>query len=116
MNSSEVSSQLVTAQRLAALSRVGAALMSERDEAHLFYLIAETARDLIGATFAALTLRPVNEEGEPLVLQKATCFILRLLWESRQSRKRSFGTCHWEERGCSPPSFAMACQCLSPMS
>ena len=39
MNSSEVSSQLVTAQRLAALSRVGAALMSERDEAHLFHLI-----------------------------------------------------------------------------
>ncbi len=76
MHSSEVSSQLVTAQRLAALSRVGAALMSERDEAHLFYLIAETARDLIGATFAALTLRPVNEEGEPLVPSEGHLFHL----------------------------------------
>ena len=38
MHSSEVSTQRVTAQRLATLSRVGAALMSERDEAHLFQL------------------------------------------------------------------------------
>ena len=57
-----------TAQRLAVLSRVygvTCALSSEWDEAHLLpQLIVETARDLIGATFAALTLRPVNEEGE----------------------------------------------------
>ena len=76
MNSSEANTQRVTAQRLAALSRVGAALMSERDEAHLFHLIAETARDLIGATFAALTLRPVNEEGEPLVPSEGHLFHL----------------------------------------
>jgi two-component system, OmpR family, phosphate regulon sensor histidine kinase PhoR len=76
MHSSEVSTQRVTAQWLAALSRVCAALMSERDEAHLFQLIVETARDLIGATFAALTLRPVNAEGEPLVPSEGHLFHL----------------------------------------
>jgi len=76
MHSSEVSTQRVTAQRLTALSRIGAALMSERDEAHLFQLIVETARDLIGATFAALTLRPVNAEGEPLAPSEGHLFHL----------------------------------------
>ncbi|MFL5704180.1 MAG: ATP-binding protein [Ktedonobacteraceae bacterium] len=76
MHSSKTSTQHVTAQRLAALSRVGAALMSERDEAHLFQLIVDTARDLIGATFAALTLRPVNAEGEPLVPSEGYLFHL----------------------------------------
>ena len=76
MHSRKTSAQHVTTQRLAALSRVGAALMSERDEAHLFQLIVETARDLIGATFAALTLRPLNEEGEPLVPSEGRLFHL----------------------------------------
>lgn len=65
-----------TAQRLAMLSRVGAALMSEQDEAHLPHLIAETARDLIGAEIAALTLRPVSEEGELLVPAEGHLFHL----------------------------------------
>ena len=47
MHFSETNTQRVPAQRLAMLSRVGAALMSERDEAQLFQLIVETARDLI---------------------------------------------------------------------
>lgn len=76
MHFSKMSTQRVTAQRLAMLSRVGAALMSERDEAHLFQLIVETARDFIGATFAALTLRPVNEQGEPLVASEGHLFHL----------------------------------------
>jgi signal transduction histidine kinase/GAF domain-containing protein len=76
MHSSQTSAQYITAQRLAALSRVGAALMSERDETRLFQLIVETARDLIGATFAALTLRPVNAEGEPLVPSEGHLFQL----------------------------------------
>jgi len=76
LHSSKTSTQHVTAQRLAALSRVGAALLSERDEAHLFKLIVETARDLIGAAFAALTLRPVNMEGEPLVPSEGHLFHL----------------------------------------
>lgn len=76
MNSNKANIRHVTAQRLVALSRVGVALMNERDERHLFHLIAETARDLVGATFTALTLRPVNEEGEPLVPSEGHLFHL----------------------------------------
>lgn len=65
-----------TALRLAKLSRVGAALMREQDEVVLHHLIAETARDLIGAEIAALTLRPVSEEGEPLVPAEGHLFHL----------------------------------------
>jgi hypothetical protein len=53
--------------RFAALNRVGMALTSELNETRLLHLIAETARDLTGAEFAAFTLRPVNEMGQPLV-------------------------------------------------
>ncbi|HEV2656565.1 MAG TPA: ATP-binding protein [Ktedonobacteraceae bacterium] len=53
------------AERFAALSRVGTALMSELDEEHLLHMIAETARELTDATFAAFTLRPVDETGQP---------------------------------------------------
>lgn len=49
--------------RFDALNRVGTALVRELDETRLLYLIAETARDLMGAGFAAFTLRPVNEIG-----------------------------------------------------
>ncbi len=76
MNSSEANTQRVMAQRLATLSRVGAVLMSEQDEAHLLSLIAETARDLIGAEVAALTLRPLSEAGEPLVPAEGHLFHL----------------------------------------
>ncbi len=76
MHAMKTNTRPVTAQRLAALSRVGVALMSERDEARLFQLIVETARDLIGATFAALTLRPVSAEGEPLVPSEGHLFQL----------------------------------------
>jgi signal transduction histidine kinase/GAF domain-containing protein len=58
---------LSPAQRFLALSRVGTALMSERDEERLLHLIAQTARDLTGAAFAAFSLRPLDEEGQPLV-------------------------------------------------
>ena len=54
------------AERFAALNRIGSALTSELDETRLLHLIAETARDLTGAGFAAFTLRPLNETGEPL--------------------------------------------------
>jgi two-component system phosphate regulon sensor histidine kinase PhoR len=59
-----------------ALSRVGIALMSEVDENHLLQLIAETACELTGAEFAAFTLRPVNDEGEPLVPSEGSLFYL----------------------------------------
>jgi hypothetical protein len=53
------------AGRFAALNRVGTALVGELDEARLLGMIAETARALTGAGFAAFTLRPINELGQP---------------------------------------------------
>src|SRR5260370_17283151 len=63
MKNHERNAQRTAEERSAALSRVGLALMSALDETRL----AETACELTGAEFAALTLRPVNDEGEPLV-------------------------------------------------
>src|SRR5579863_10536526 len=68
--------RLTMSERFAALSRVGTALMSELDESRLLQLIAETARDLTGAGFAAFTLRPVNELGQPLVPSEGNLFYL----------------------------------------
>src|SRR5207237_5963998 len=64
------------ASRFAALNRIGIALSSELNETRLLHLIAETARDLTGAGFAAFTLRPVNELGQPLVPAEGTLFHL----------------------------------------
>src|SRR5947207_3530485 len=64
------------AERLAALNRIGTALTSELDEKRLLHLIAETARDLTGAAFAAFTLRPINELGQPLVPSEGNLFHL----------------------------------------
>ena len=64
------------AGRFAALNRIGSALTSELDETRLLHLIAETARDLTGAGFAAFTLRPLNEIGEPLVPSEGYLFHL----------------------------------------
>jgi two-component system phosphate regulon sensor histidine kinase PhoR len=64
------------AERFAALNRVGTAVMSELEEMRLLHLIAETARDLTGAEFAAFTLRPVNELGRPLVPSEGSLFHL----------------------------------------
>lgn len=64
------------AERLTALNRIGTALVSELDETRLLHLIAETARDLTGAGFAAFTLRPINELGQPLVPSEGSLFYL----------------------------------------
>ncbi len=64
------------AGRFAALNRIGSALASELDETRLLHLIAETARELTGADFAAFTLRPVNKLGEPLVPSEGNLFHL----------------------------------------
>src|SRR6266571_724366 len=68
--------QRITAERYTALSRVGTALMSELDESRLLLLIAETACELTDASFAAFTLRPVDEEGQPLVASEGNLFHL----------------------------------------
>ncbi len=59
-----------------ALSRVGTALMGELDETRLLQLIAETASDLTGASFAAFSLRPINELGQPVVASEGNLFYL----------------------------------------
>ncbi|HYB00286.1 MAG TPA: ATP-binding protein [Ktedonobacteraceae bacterium] len=63
-------------ERLTALNRIGTALTSELEEERLLRLIAETARDLTGAEFAAFTLRPINELGQPLVPSEGNLFHL----------------------------------------
>lgn len=65
-----------TAERFAALNRVGTALMGELDEARLLYMIADIARELTGASFAAFTLRPIDDEGKPLVPSEGNLFHL----------------------------------------
>jgi GAF domain-containing protein len=72
MKQRERTAQRTAEERSAALSRVGMALMSELDETRL----AETACELTGAEFAAFTLRPVNDEGEPLVPSEGSLFHL----------------------------------------
>ncbi|HJT57927.1 MAG TPA: ATP-binding protein [Ktedonobacteraceae bacterium] len=64
------------AERLTALNRIGTSLVSELDESRLLHLIAETARNLTGAEFAAFTLRPINELGQPLVPSEGHLFYL----------------------------------------
>ncbi|HEV2583385.1 MAG TPA: ATP-binding protein [Ktedonobacteraceae bacterium] len=64
------------AARFEALNRIGAALTSELDESRLLHTIAETARSLTNAGFAAFTLRPINELGEPLVPSEGHLFHL----------------------------------------
>jgi two-component system phosphate regulon sensor histidine kinase PhoR len=64
------------AERFAALNRVGIALMSELDETRLLHLIAETACSLTDATFAAFTLRPVDQMGQPVVPSEGNLFYL----------------------------------------
>jgi hypothetical protein len=58
------------ADRFAALSRLGTALMRHMDEKTVFHVSAQAARELTGAAFAAVIVRPEpeeQEEGEPLV-------------------------------------------------
>jgi two-component system phosphate regulon sensor histidine kinase PhoR len=64
------------AQRSSALNRVGTALASELDEARLLQLIAQIARDLSCAEFAAFTLRPLNDLGQPIGPSEGSLFHL----------------------------------------
>lgn len=64
MKLKETDKQLSLTERVAALSRVGAALTRELDESRLLHLIAETACQLTGARFAAFSLRPTDASGQ----------------------------------------------------
>ena len=78
------------ASRFAALNRIGIALSRELNETRLLHLIAETARDLTGAGFAAFTLRPVNELGEPLVPAEGNLFHLAAVVGVTEAQERFF--------------------------
>jgi len=58
-------------EHVEALNQVGAALSSELDKERLLHLIAQTARDLTGAGFAAFTLRPEDGSSERFHLAAA---------------------------------------------
>lgn len=76
MEHEAVDKTLSTEDRFAALSRVGTSLMSELDENRLLRLIADTACNLTGAQFAAFSLRPIDEMGQPLVPSEGNLFHL----------------------------------------
>ena len=80
----------ITAERYTALSRVAAALMSELDEGRLLHLIAEIACELTDASFAAFTLRPVDEEGLPLVASEGNLFHLAAVVGVTQEQEEIF--------------------------
>lgn len=80
----------ITAERYTALIRVGTALMSELDEGRLLHLIAETACELTDASFAAFTLRPVDEEGLPLVASEGNLFYLAAVVGVTQEQEEIF--------------------------
>lgn len=77
-------------ERFAALSRIGTALISERDEGRLLQRIAQTAVDLMGAEFAAFTLRPVNEHGELSVPSEGHLFHLAAVIGVTQEQEELF--------------------------
>ncbi len=76
MDHEAVDKPLSTEERFAALSRVGTSLMSELDENRLLHLIADTARHLTEAQFAAFSLRPIDEMRQPLVPSEGNLFHL----------------------------------------
>jgi two-component system phosphate regulon sensor histidine kinase PhoR len=76
MESLNIHQKLSESERFLALSRIGAALIRERDESRLLRLIAQTAADLTGAEFAAFTLRPTNNLNEFLVPADGRLFYL----------------------------------------
>ncbi|HTI14686.1 MAG TPA: ATP-binding protein [Dictyobacter sp.] len=90
MKQVKASKQLSAAERFAALSRIGAALISEQDEGRLLHLIAQTAADLTGAQFAAFTLRPINEQGELLVPAEGNLFHLAAVIGVTQEQEEMF--------------------------
>ena len=80
----------VRAAQLSALNCVGTALASELDEERLLRLIAGTARNLTGAGFAAFTLRPVNEVGQPMVASEGNLFHLAAVVGVTKEQERLF--------------------------
>jgi signal transduction histidine kinase len=106
--------QHATAERYAALSRIGTALMSELDEAPLLHMIADTARELTGATFAAFTLRPVDEEGQPLVASEGNLFHLAAVVGVTKAQEELFRRMPLGGEGLLTPIFRQGISVLIP--
>ncbi len=90
MEPGAVDKPLSIEERVAALSRVSISLMSELDEKRLLHLIAETACRLTGAQFAAFSLRPTDEAGQPLVPSEGNLFHLAAVTGVTQEQEALF--------------------------
>jgi signal transduction histidine kinase len=77
-------------ERLALLNQVGTALASELEEERLLHLIAQTACTLTGASFAAFTLRPVDELGRPTGPSEGQLFHLAAVVGVTEEQERLF--------------------------
>jgi signal transduction histidine kinase len=77
-------------ERFAALCRISAASISERDEGRLLHLIAKTAASLTGAEFAAFTLRPTNAQGELLGPAEGSSFHLAAVVGVTEEQEKLF--------------------------
>lgn len=109
-----MSKQLSNADRFAALSRVGTALMSELDEKRLLHLIAETACELTGASFAAFTLRPTNEKGQVAVLSEGNLFYLAAVVGVTKEQEAIFQRMSLGGEGLLAPIFRQGVSVLVP--
>ncbi len=114
MQPTENSTQHITAERYAALSRVGTALMSELDESRLLHMIAETACELTGATFAAFTLRPLDEQGQPLVASEGNLFHLAAVVGVTKQQEALFRRMSLGGEGLLAPIFRQGVSVLVP--
>jgi signal transduction histidine kinase len=114
MQPTEDSTQHITAERYAALSRVGTALMSELDESRLLHMIAETACELTGATFAAFTLRPLDEQGQPLVASEGNLFHLAAVVGVTKQQEALFRSMPLGGEGLLAPIFRQGVSVLVP--
>ncbi|BCL78636.1 histidine kinase [Ktedonobacteria bacterium brp13] len=81
---------LIEDERITALNHISVALLSEHNEQQLLHLIAQTAVDLIGARFAAFSLRPTNEQGELLVPSEGNMFHLAEVIGVTEEQKEQF--------------------------
>jgi two-component system phosphate regulon sensor histidine kinase PhoR len=90
MTNRQISKSSSMAERFAALNRVGIALMSEMNETRLLHMIAETACNLTSASFAAFTLRAVDETGKPGVSTQGNPFYLAAVVGVTQEQEELF--------------------------
>src|SRR2546421_11262157 len=114
MKSVKANKRLSLAERFAELTRVGVALMSELDELLLLQLIAETARDITAASFAAFTLRPMNEAGKPLVPSEGYLFRLAAVVGVSKEQEALFRRMSLGGEGLLAPIFRQGVSVLVP--